>query len=104
MPESTEEETLCKVDEKTVENISNLVDIELSEEEISLFAQQLSQILTHFRRIDEVDTRNVEPTFHVMDMKNVVREDGVSSCLTRRLVFKNASKKEDDLFKAPRIL
>ncbi len=104
MSEDVEERSSWRVDEGTVEHISDLVDIGLSQEEASLFAQQLNEILEYFRRIDEVDTRDIEPTFHVMDVKDVVRDDVTSLCLPSKVALENAPKKENGLFKAPRIL
>jgi aspartyl-tRNA(Asn)/glutamyl-tRNA(Gln) amidotransferase subunit C len=93
-----------RVNEETVERISDLVNIRLSEEEASLFTKQLSGILDYFRKIDEVDTRDVEPTFHALDLKNIVREDKVSASLPNRVALENAPRKENGLFKAPKIL
>ncbi|UCD73669.1 MAG: Asp-tRNA(Asn)/Glu-tRNA(Gln) amidotransferase subunit GatC [Candidatus Bathyarchaeota archaeon] len=104
MAKDKEERSSWRVDEGTVEHISDLVNIGLSKEEVSLFAQQLNEILDYFRRIDEVNTRNIEPTFHVMDIKDIVRDDTTSPCLPNKIALENASKKENGLFKAPRIL
>jgi aspartyl-tRNA(Asn)/glutamyl-tRNA(Gln) amidotransferase subunit C len=92
------------VKKETVEHISNLVNIEISEKEASLFAQQLSRVLGYFKKIDEVNTQNVEPTFHALDLKNIVREDEVTPSLPNEIALENAPKKENGLFKAPKIL
>jgi aspartyl-tRNA(Asn)/glutamyl-tRNA(Gln) amidotransferase subunit C len=104
MQKDTEERPSWRVDEGTVEHISDLVNIGLSQEEVSLFAQQLNEILDYFRRINEVDTRDIEPTFHVMDVKDIVRDDTTSPCLPSKIALENAPKKENGLFKAPKIL
>lgn len=104
MTEVTRRESSWKVDEETVKRISDLVNIRLSEEEASLFAKQLNEVLGYFRKIDEVDTRDVEPTFHALDLENIVREDQVSPSLPNREALENAPKKENGLFKAPKIL
>jgi len=104
MSKSIKRKASRNVDEETVVHISSLVNIKLSEEEVSLLAQQLNEILEYFRKIDEVDTRNVEPTFHAMDIKNVVREDQISPSLPNAMAIRNAKKRENGLFKAPKIL
>jgi aspartyl-tRNA(Asn)/glutamyl-tRNA(Gln) amidotransferase subunit C len=104
MQKDTEERPSWRVDEGTVEHISDLVNIGLSQEEVSLFAQQLNEILDYFRRINEVDTRDIEPTFHVMDVKDIVRDDTTSPGLPSKIALENAPKKENGLFKAPKIL
>jgi len=104
MTKVMERKSSWKLDEETVEHISNLVNIKLSEEEVTLFAEQLSGVLGYFKKIDEVDTRDVEPTFHALDLKNIVREDQVSPSLSNRVALENAPRKENGLFKTPKIL
>jgi len=104
MTKVMERRSSWKLDEETVEHISNLVNIKLSEEEVTLFAKQLSGVLGYFKKIDEVDTRDVEPTFHALDLKNIVREDQVSPSLPNRVALENAPRKENGLFKTPKIL
>ncbi len=104
MSKNTKEKSSRDVDEETVVHISNLVNIKLSDEEVSLLARQLNEILDYFKKIDEADTQDIDPTFHAMDIKNVLREDQVTPSLPNKLAIKNAPKKEKGLFKAPKIL
>ena len=50
---------------KEVEHVAWLAHIELSEQEKTLFTEQFNEILEYFKKIDEVDTEDVEPTYHV---------------------------------------
>ncbi len=56
---------------KEVEHVAWLAHIELSDQEKALFTEQFNEILDYFKKIDMVDTEGVEPTYHVLDLKNV---------------------------------
>jgi aspartyl-tRNA(Asn)/glutamyl-tRNA(Gln) amidotransferase subunit C len=89
---------------KEVEHVAWLSHIELSEEEKTLFTEQFNEILEYFKKIDEVDTEGVEPTYHVLDLKNVYRKDETEPSLSTEEALMNAPKKEKKFLKAPRIV
>lgn len=89
---------------KDVEHIAWLAHIELSEEEKALFTGQFNEILEYFKKIDEVDTEGVKPTYHVLDLENVSRKDKTSPSLSVEEALSNAPKKEKKFIKAPRIV
>jgi aspartyl-tRNA(Asn)/glutamyl-tRNA(Gln) amidotransferase subunit C len=93
-----------KISEKEVEHIANLARIELTEEEKRNFTESFNTILEYFEIINDLDTEDVPPTSHVLDVTNAFREDKVSPSLAVEEVLKNASKKERGFFKAPKII
>jgi aspartyl-tRNA(Asn)/glutamyl-tRNA(Gln) amidotransferase subunit C len=92
------------ISREQVEHVAWLAKIELTEDEKMAFTKQLNEILNYFKKIDEVDTSNIAPTFHVLDLVNVLREDKVESSLSTEDALKNAPQKEDSFIKAPKIL
>ncbi|HET7615660.1 MAG TPA: Asp-tRNA(Asn)/Glu-tRNA(Gln) amidotransferase subunit GatC, partial [Bacillales bacterium] len=50
------------------------------------------------------DTENVEPTTHVLEMSNVLRDDESREWLTREEALKNAPEKQDGQVKVPSVL
>ena len=64
-----------KIDRELVERIAKVSRLELTEEELERFTEQLKGILNAFKEMDEVDTDDVEPSFHPVEVKNVWRED-----------------------------
>ncbi len=89
----------------TIDYLSKLALVDLSEEEKEKFSKQLGDILTYFKKLDDLDTTNVEPTTHAIDgLKNVFRKDAPTKSLTQEEALKNAEHKKDGFFKAPRIL
>lgn len=89
---------------KEVEHIAQLAHIELTEDEKRLFTKQLNEILEYFRKIDEADTEGVPPTYHVLDLVNVYRDDEIGESLSQKEALSNAPKKERGFFKAPKII
>lgn len=86
-----------------VEHIGWLARIKLSEEEKKRYAEQLNDILDYFGKIDELKT-DVEPTYHVLALHNVFREDIASDSLEQKEALVNAPEEKDGHFKAPRII
>ena len=77
-----------------VEHIAWLARIKITEEEKEKFTSLFNDILEYFQKIDEVDTTDVEFTFHGVELKNVFREDVVRPSLSKEDIFKNAPKKK----------
>jgi aspartyl-tRNA(Asn)/glutamyl-tRNA(Gln) amidotransferase subunit C len=89
----------------TIEYISKLALINLSEEEKEKFAKQLGEIIAYFKKLNDIDTSEIEPMTHPIEgLKNVFREDIPRKSLTNEEALKNAEHKKDGYFKAPRIL
>lgn len=87
-----------------VRHVARLARLELTEEEVRRFAQQLGEILEAARRLDEVDTEGIEPTFYPLPLRNVFRPDEVRPSLPREQVLSNAPEVESEMFKVPRII
>jgi len=87
-----------------VEYIAELARLELTAEEKVRFAAQLSQILDHAARLQEVDTSAIPPTATVLPLRSVMREDVVRSSLSQEDVLTNAPAVEDGCFRVPVIL
>ncbi len=90
---------------ETIEHVSKLALIDLKEEEKEKFLKQLSDIISYFKKLDALDTKNIEPTTHPIDnLKNVFREDIPWESMSNEEALKNTQHKKDGYFKAPRIL
>ena len=90
-------------------HIARLARLDLKEEEIGKFQNQLSDILDLFKKIDDVDLANVEETSQVTGLKNVLREDKVKcfenlTCCTSEELVENAPLREDTKILVPKVL
>jgi len=94
-----------EISKKTINHISKLALLDLSDEEKEKLSKELNDILNYFKKLDDLDTSDVEPTTHPIDgLKNVFREDIPWKSLSNEEALKNAKNKKDGYFKAPRIL
>lgn len=87
-----------------VEHISWLASIKISDDEKDKFVDQFNSILDYFHQLDEVDTEGIEPTYRVVDLANVFRDDVACKSLTQEEALKNAPRRENGYFKSPRIV
>ncbi|WP_419743806.1 Asp-tRNA(Asn)/Glu-tRNA(Gln) amidotransferase subunit GatC [Macrococcoides bohemicum] len=95
---------MSKVTNEQVKHVAHLARLEITEEEAAKFSSQLEAILNFADQLEEVDTENVEPTFHVLELQNVLREDVAEKSLTQEEILRNARSTESGQFKVPSIL
>ena len=95
---------MTRISAEQVKYVANLARLAITDEETEKFTKQLDAIITFAEQLNELDTEGVEPTYHVLDMKNVLREDVPQQGLTQEEVLKNAPEHQDGQIKVPSIL
>jgi aspartyl-tRNA(Asn)/glutamyl-tRNA(Gln) amidotransferase subunit C len=85
-------------------HIAELVKLALTDEEVALYQQQLSEILEHFDRLNELNTDAIPPTAQVADQQNVYREDRVREWLATEEALANAPDAADGFFRVRPVL
>ncbi len=93
-----------KLSRKEVEHVAMLARLSLRDDEIEEVGAQLSSILEFVEKINRIDTEGVEPTYHVLPIKNVWRQDEQRPPLVQEDTFSNAPQREGSYFRVPRIL
>ena len=81
-----------------VEQIANLARLDLSEDQITLYQEQLSAILVYAERLDELNLEGIEPTTQPVPLTNVMRADVVESALPTKSALANAPQQLKDQF------
>jgi aspartyl-tRNA(Asn)/glutamyl-tRNA(Gln) amidotransferase subunit C len=89
------------IDREQVLHVASLARLELSEPEIERMAAELSKVLDHIERINELDLEGVPPTSHVVEVANALRADEPWECLPREVALAQAPAVEDDGFAVP---
>ncbi len=92
------------IDEAQVRRIAKLARLNLSDEEVRLFAGQLANILDYVRQIESLDTEGVEPLAHPADVTDVLREDEPCEGLSARQALANAPETHSDCFRVPAVI
>ncbi len=92
------------IDKKDVEYVAWLARLELSEEEKERFTRQLDNVLEHAQKIKSLEIGEVEPTSHVLPLKNIMRDDEIKPSLSQEEALRNAPRREGGYFVVPRII
>lgn len=93
-----------KITTNEVKHIATLSRLELTDEEIELMREQLDSILNFIDKLNEVDTTNIEPTSHVIELHNVLRDDVLSNQENTDSTLFNAPDRHESFFRVPRII
>ncbi|MEW6107906.1 MAG: Asp-tRNA(Asn)/Glu-tRNA(Gln) amidotransferase subunit GatC [Nitrospirota bacterium] len=88
----------------SIEHLSRLARINLSDDEKELFGNQIDSILSYMDKLNELDTSNIEPTSHVISIGNVVRDDLSGTPLNREEALFNAPDHTDKFYRVPKII
>lgn len=87
-----------------VRYIASLARLRFEADEEAKLAEQMSQILGYVSKLDELDTSDVEPMAHVLDAKNVFREDVARQRISHEDGLRNAPDADGDFFRVPKVI
>jgi len=92
------------ISREEVEKVSLLGRLLLSDDELDKMTAQLGAILQHIELLAEVDTSNVEPMAHALDVSDVFRDDVVRPSLDREDALANAPHRDQECYLVPAVL
>jgi aspartyl-tRNA(Asn)/glutamyl-tRNA(Gln) amidotransferase subunit C len=87
-----------------VEKVSHLARLQLSDDELDQMTGQLGEILSYIELLSELDTGNIEPMAHALDVANVFRDDVVRPSLPREAALANAPHSDGECYLVPAVL
>jgi aspartyl-tRNA(Asn)/glutamyl-tRNA(Gln) amidotransferase subunit C len=87
-----------------VQKVALLGRLKLSEAEVADYTLKLGQVLGYVEVLNEVDTENVEPLVHAVELSNVFRADEVRPSLPPGEALANAPKTDGRFYLVPQIL
>ena len=87
-----------------IDHVALLARIELDDEEKELFSKQVGSIIEYVDKLNELDIDDVEPTAHVLPIKNVFREDELRDSLPREKALQNAPRESNGFYRVPKII
>lgn len=83
------------IDKETVEKVANLARLELADDEKDLMIKDMNKILGFMDKLNEMDTKGVEPLVYMTDEASNVREDEVKQQISTSEALQNAPKHDD---------
>ncbi len=93
-----------EINSDTIKHIAKLSRIELDETLVESFCQQFTDILDHFDKLNELNTDNVEPLTHTVELFNVTKADETGKSLSTEKALQNAPDSDSSYFKVPKVL
>lgn len=92
------------VSEKEVRYVANLARLQLSEEDVKSIAGDMNKILGYMDLLNELDTSNVAPLEHVIEMNSWLRKDEAKPTISHEDALKNAPNADSDYFRVPKVI
>jgi len=92
---------MAGISREEVLHVARLARLELTEDEVAKFQEQLSAILEAVSKVTELDLTDVPPTAHPLELANAWAEDELRPCLPLDEVFANAPDRDGDYFRVP---
>lgn len=81
-----------------VKKVAKLANLPITDEEAEKYSDQLSDILSYIDKLNQADTRGVEPTFNVTGSSNIMSDDIPTLSLSQEEALSNASLKRNGYF------
>lgn len=92
------------ISEDEIDKLSELSRLKLSDSERDELSGELGEILDFAEKIKEVDTEDVEPTYHAQPIENVMRADEQRPSPDPENVLDHAPSRSEDYFVVPRVI
>lgn len=93
-----------KIAEETVRHVAKLARLAVTENEVSLLAGQLSNILDYAEQLQSIEMDDITPTSHTLDLCNVLREDKPHESLPRDVALSNAPDTDLGHIRVPAVM
>ena len=87
-----------------VRHLSLLCRVAMSDDDVEVMREQMSNILSNIGILNQVDTEGIEPTGHSVDLVSVMRDDEVEPSTDIEDILANAPTREDDFIRVRAVL
>ena len=95
---------MTKITPAEVIQVAKLARLEIPENELEMYANQLEKIINYVAELEKVDTQNVIPTTRAVEVIKMVRSDKIEKTNVREELLDLAPNREGDFFRVPKIL
>jgi aspartyl-tRNA(Asn)/glutamyl-tRNA(Gln) amidotransferase subunit C len=89
------------IEREQVLHVAKLARLSFSDEEVDRLAPELSKIVEYVEQMDRLELEGVEPTSHVVELQNVLREDVPRPSLPKERALEQAPDVADGGFRVP---
>lgn len=92
------------ISKEEILHIANLSKLYIEDSKIEKYTNDLSGMVDLANSLGEIDVNEVNPTNHILDIKNVFRKDEVSHSSTREDILKNAPDSQGGCISVPKVV
>lgn len=93
-----------EVNDALVDNLAKLSRLSFNAEEKEVIKKDLQQMIGFVDKLQELDTKDVEPLLHMSDAVNKLREDEIRDSISREDALKNATEASEVFFRVPKVI
>ena len=93
-----------KLSSQEVEYVAHLARLEITDKEKDKFTAQLNDILLYIDKLNELDTKGVEPMSHAIAVTNAFREDNIVDSIGTEKSLANAPDARGEFFRVPKVI
>ena len=87
-----------------IEHVAKLARLKLTDAEKKRFSNQMGTIIKYIEKLNELDTKNVAPTAHVLGLENVFRDDIATNPLTDQDPINDSPAHSKGHYEVPKII
>ena len=92
------------VSKEEVLHIANLSKLYVSDDKLEKYTKDLSNVVDLANSLEKVSVEGINPTNHILDIKNVFRKDEVESSCSREEILKNAPESQGGCVSVPKVM
>ena len=90
--------------EENVKQIATLARIHLGQEDFQFLQKDLEKILDYINKLESLSVSDIEPTSHVLPLKNIYRPDQIKPSLSQAEALNFAVESKQGFFKVPKVI
>jgi aspartyl-tRNA(Asn)/glutamyl-tRNA(Gln) amidotransferase subunit C len=92
------------ITKEDVIKVANISKLKFTEDELQEFTFKFDQVIGFFEKIEQIDTKGVEPTYTINDDEGILKENGERQTLTKDEVLQNAHHTQYGYFKILKVV
>lgn len=93
-----------QINKEEIIHIAKLANLNLTEEEIDKYTNDMEDILNFANTVNNVNTDNIENELGTSENCNVFRKDEIENFGDREALLQNAPSQDEGMFRIPKVL
>jgi aspartyl-tRNA(Asn)/glutamyl-tRNA(Gln) amidotransferase subunit C len=95
---------VMSINKDTINQVAHLARIALELTELDIFSQQLKDVIGFIDTLKKLDIQEIEPTSHILPVKNISRNDEPKDSLSADTALQSAPNRQGDFFGVPQVI